>query len=453
MTECSIFSEHRTWNDMTDMKRWEFYNELNEIVYVVDIDNDEVVYMNRKAKEAYGVKQEDFQERKCYELLAGGACPCAFCNNKKLRTGYFSEEVCYNPIVKRKISLKETLIEENGKRYRFTLAVDMGAAGWQEGMGEENEAMINEGLRISLSAPTPELSLNVLLEYLGQSLSSERVYIFEEMADGTFNNTYEWCARDVVPQKENLQNVPFKVVSLWYQRFQQGKSVIIKNLEEVCEKDSDIYEVLKPQNIHSLIVSPLMDEKEIIGFYGVDNPPGKYLEHITTLFQIWGHFIISLLRRRNLVRRLEEMCFQDQLTGIGNRHAMHDYVRAMNVEEKIGIVYCDVMGLKKTNDTKGHEAGDQLLLRACECLKKRFGDYALFRVGGDEFLVLCTGIEEEQLMKKANELRKDMKKADAAMALGCVWRPDGKEEIDDLIKQADKRMYEEKRALHAKTGE
>lgn len=433
------------------MRRWEFYNELNEIVYVVDMDSCQVVYMNKKARESYKIKDGDLQEKKCYELFAGSAAPCASCSSKKLKQGSFLEDVCYNPVIKRKLSLKETMVEADGRRYKFTLAVDMGPAGWQEEAGGNNEAMINEGLRISLSAPTPEISINILLEYLGQSLNGERVYIFEETEGRAFDNTYEWCAEGVVPQKENLKKVPFSVVSMWYQRFQKGKSVIIKNLENIREKDPDIYEYLKPQSIQSLIVSPLMDEKEIIGFYGVDNPPEKYLFHITTLFEIWGHFIISLLRRRNLVRRLEEMCFLDQLTGIGNRHAMHDYIATMDLEKSIGIVYCDVMGLKKANDTKGHQEGDRLLLRACECLKKSFGDFKLFRVGGDEFLALCAEIGEEELRQRIEKVKKEMKKSDAAMAIGCIWRSDGKEDMDHLIRQADQRMYEEKRALYAKS--
>lgn len=83
-------------------------------------------------------------------------------------------------------------------------------------------------------------------------------------------------------------------------------------------------------------------------------------------------------------------------------------------------------------------------------LKRSFDDYALFRVGGDEFLALCSGIREEELIQRTEKLRKDMKISDAAMALGCVWRPDSKEDMDYLIKQADQRMYEEKRALYAK---
>ena len=173
------------------MRRWEFYNELDEIVCVVDMDSHQVVYMNRRACEVYKINDAACQEKRCYELLAGSASPCAACSNKKLKQGYFLEDVCYNPVVKRKLSVKETMIEENGRRYKFTLAVDMGPAGWQEEVGEDNEAMINEGLRISLSAPTPEMSINILLEYLGQSLNSERVYIFEEIEGGAFKNTYE----------------------------------------------------------------------------------------------------------------------------------------------------------------------------------------------------------------------------------------------------------------------
>lgn len=57
---------------MADEKIWEFYEEINEIVYVVDMDSDEMVYMNRKAREIYGINSEkELKKKKCYELLAG----------------------------------------------------------------------------------------------------------------------------------------------------------------------------------------------------------------------------------------------------------------------------------------------------------------------------------------------------------------------------------------------
>lgn len=438
----------------TAARLWEIYEELQEIVYVMDMDTYELVYLNRHAREIYRISSlKDIKGKKCYETLCGSSMPCAICDNRKLRPGHFVEEVRYNPFVGKKLALKDTIIEENGRRYRFELAVDLSAWEQQNKGYEDNETMVNEGLRISLAASTPETSIAVLLEYLGLSLKSERVYIFEETGANAYDNTYEWCASGVEPQKENLQGVSYEVVSLWFQKFLKGENVLIKKLENIREEDPAVYEYLKPQNIESLVVAPLVNEKKIIGFFGVDNPPEQYLENITTLLQILGHFIVALLHRRNHVRRLEELCFQDQLTGLGNRHAMNDFIKDMESRQSVGVLYCDVMGLKRTNDEKGHLEGDNLLIRASECLRKTFGSYALFRVGGDEFLALCKGITQEELEKHVEALKEEMRVRNALMALGYVWRRDGDVDMDQLLKEADGLMYEDKRAWYTRQPE
>lgn len=437
-------------SNSVESKMWEFYEELREIVYVSDVDNYDLVYMNRLARELYGIgSAQEIEGRKCYEVISGSSAPCATCNCGKLKEGIWNEKVKYQPILKKRLSLKDTLIKDGDRNCRFELAVELGDRELNGTAYEANEVMVNEGLRISMAAHTPEKSIAALLEYLGQSLGSERVYIFEEIDGDTFDNTYEWCANGVAPQKDNLQGVPYDVVSLWYQKFYKGENIIIKNVESVRESDRAVYECLMPQKIQSLVVSPLVGEGKIVGFYGVDNPPEKYLEHIMTLLQILGHFIVALLHRRNHVRRLEELCFQDQLTGIGNRHAVHEYIATLKEDKSIGIVYCDVMGLKKANDTEGHQAGDKLLIRASECLRKILGKYRLFRVGGDEFIALCVGIGEQELSEKVERLKAIMREKEAPMSIGCVWRADIRESMDKLLTLADNRMYENKRMLYA----
>ena len=122
------------------------------------------------------------------------------------------------------------------------------------------------------------------------------------------------------------------------------------------------------------------------------------LDYVSDMLQIMVHFIISSLKQRNLIQKLKEMSYCDQLTQIGNRHAMSEYIANLQNGQSLGIVYCDVTGLKHTNDQKGHDAGDKLLIDACECLKKSFGEYGLFRVGGDELLAICAEIREDALM-------------------------------------------------------
>ena len=171
------------------------------------------------------------------------------------------------------------------------------------------ETVINEGLRVALLEETPDQSLEVLLEHLGKALNGERTYIFEQNEFGGDDNTYEWVADGVEPEKENLQNVSSEVCASWYQKFSIGRHIVIENLEEIRETVPLQYEILKQQGIHSLVVVPLYDGKKLIGFYGVDNPPVKLLEYASNMLQTAAYFIVSSLKRRNLVRELQKRSY------------------------------------------------------------------------------------------------------------------------------------------------
>ena len=171
------------------------------------------------------------------------------------------------------------------------------------------EAVINEGLRVALLEETPDQSLEVLLKLLGNALSGERTYIFEQNESGGDDNTYEWTADGVTPEKESLQNVPPEVCASWYRKFGVGKHIVIESLEDIRETEPLQYENLKRQGIHSLVVVPLYDGKKIIGFYGVDNPPVKSLEYASNMLQTAAYFIVSSLKRRNLFRELQKRSY------------------------------------------------------------------------------------------------------------------------------------------------
>jgi signal transduction histidine kinase/ActR/RegA family two-component response regulator len=171
------------------------------------------------------------------------------------------------------------------------------------------ETVINEGLRIALLEETPDQSLEVLLKHLGKALKGERTYIFEQNESGCDDNTYEWVTDGVAPEKANLQNVPPQVCASWYQNFSIGRHIVIENLEDIRESEPLQYENLKRQGIHSLVVVPLYDGKKLIGFYGVDNPPVKSLEYVSNMLQTAAYFIVSSLKRRNLVRELQKRSY------------------------------------------------------------------------------------------------------------------------------------------------
>ncbi len=437
-------------------KIWEFFENLNEFVYVSDMDSYELIYMNRKLLEMHGFcSLEEIAGKKCYEVFQNCSKPCAICNNHELLPGSFKEWGYYNPILSKHLVLKDTMIVDNGRNCRIELALDAEASEWRSNMLHSYrnlEKMVNEGLRLALQAATPDRTIEVILEYLGKALNAERTYIFEKNEGGGDDNTYEWVANGIEPEKDNLQNVPSKVCANWYRRFIENKKVVIEDLEDIRDEDPLQYENLKRQNIRSLVVFPLYSDKEVIGFYGVDNPPKGLLDYAFDMLQIMGHFITSSMKRRNLVTMLQQMSYFDQLTQFGNRYAMNEHIKNMPDEENVGIVFCDMTGLKWVNDTQGHEAGDRLILSACESLRRVFNGYELFRIGGDEFLALCLGIEEKEFKEKVQELKKDIEENVITMAAGAVWQKKGKKNIDRLLLKSEKLMYEDKLAYYKAAG-
>ena len=435
-------------------KIWEFFENMNELVYVSDMDSYELLYMNKKAREMYNFASvEELAGRKCHELIQGSKGPCAMCNNKDLEPGYFKEWSYYNPQLNRHFILKDTMIQYGDRRCRMELAFDNTIHQQQSQMidsYQKLESLANEGMRVALQATVPDQSLEVILEYLGNALKGERTYIFERNAKGNDDNTYEWVANGVEPAKDMLQDLPAEVCAKWYQDFREDKNIMIHDLEDIRESDPLQYENLKRQNIHALVVVPLYFDKKIIGFYGVDNPPKGALDYAETMLQIMAHFIVSSIRRRELLKQLQNMSFRDRLTQLGNRFAMDEYVDRVCADESIGVVYGDITGLKRINDSQGHEAGDRLILRACDCLREVFGGYGLFRTGGDELLALCPGITQETLNEKVQELKSCMPKHDVVMAVGAVWRADSRDGVDWLLSEADRLMYEEKAAYYKK---
>ncbi len=144
--------------------------------------------------------------------------------------------------------------------------------------------------------------------------------------------------------------------------------------------------------------------------------------------------------------------YHDQMTDLKNRRAYSEDVERINADmpEEFCVVIADVNGLKVTNDTLGHDAGDELIKGAAECLGKAFeGIGTLYRIGGDEFCILSAGQREqtEQGMLRLEQITADWKGTllkKISISAGISYgRPDVP--FDELFEEADSRMYEHKR--------
>ena len=315
----------------------------------------------------------------------------------------------------------------------------------------ERQVALNNALHDALIEHNADTSIEVFLERLCKYTNGERMYIFEEREKGYLDNTYEWCAQGVTPQKQNLQKVPLEVVQIWYDYFDRKENVIIEDLEAIREDNPVVYEYLKPQEITSLAACPIIMQNSIIGFFGIDNPPKSSLEDVSNLLLTIGHFIVATLQKRELMNELTHMSYHDQLTGARNRHALEMYCKEISKSDSLGIIFCDVTGLKEVNDKQGHEAGDALLHHACESVWAVFEPKHFFRMGGDEFLVVYPQVGELEFLDKVEQMKEAMLERNVVLAIGVSWVAENNREIEELIRLAESKMYENKREYYRKS--
>lgn len=438
---------------------WKLFDDLGEIVYVSDMDTNELIYLNKKGLRTYGFRTpQDFAGKTCHEVLQKCSRPCTMCNNPELVPGHFIKWDFYNPVLREYMLLFDTMLLQDGRRCRLEIAVDITK---QEQRNQENakqniqnnlEMMVNSAVGIAVQRPTPDATIDCLLEHIGQMLDGERAYIFEKAEDESISNTYEWVSTGGIPEKDNLQNLPPEAWETWRQRFQESQFVSISHIENIRETDPIQYGILREQNVNSLVVIPLYDGEKINGFFGVDNPPVEILEHASALLNIMGHFISAAIKRRNLVRQLQDMSYRDQQTGFGNRFALSHFAEHVDQSRSLGVLFCDITGLKKINDTLGHKEGDMLIARCAACMRRVFDKAMLFRFGGDELVALCPGVEESELPQMVERFKAVLSEDDANMAIGCAYAQAGSVNMDSLMSEAETLMYKDKSLYYQTHG-
>jgi diguanylate cyclase (GGDEF)-like protein len=156
-------------------------------------------------------------------------------------------------------------------------------------------------------------------------------------------------------------------------------------------------------------------------------------------------------------KNFRDMANTDSMTGVRNKHAYTDaetYLNQMikdNLIDKLGIIVCDINGLKHVNDTKGHAAGDQLIKDASSLICEHFNHGAVYRIGGDEFAVILQekGFDtmHEVLAAINREVEDNLKKNKVVVSVGYSELTSDDRLVHDVFERADKMMYERKQQL------
>ena len=151
------------------------------------------------------------------------------------------------------------------------------------------------------------------------------------------------------------------------------------------------------------------------------------------------------------------MANTDSMTGVRNKHAYSETETYLNHRirqndiDKLAIVVCDINGLKIVNDTLGHAAGDKLIKDACSMICEYFTHGAVYRIGGDEFVVILQEKGFDTLQEVITDINRaieeNIKKKEVVISIGYSQLTPEDQLVHDVFERADQMMYERKKQL------
>ncbi len=293
-------------------------------------------------------------------------------------------------------------------------------------------------------------ALNIIVDASGAK-GCRAIYIDHDKKEVI---NYGKVLRDKRWQKRETEYITYDLVKEWSDVIDVSDALIIKDerdMEMVAEIDPEWAESMRESGVTSLVMVPLHREKAVVGYLYVVNFDVDRVAEVKEILVMTSYILGTEIANHQLVKKLDEISSVDELTGLGNRRAMHrkmDMIRRAGSKTPFGVVNLDLNGLKAVNDNEGHEAGDALLVQAGEILEKVFYQEDLFRTGGDEFVVIISDIEKDAFDHKLITLRDNMdKNVDVSFAIGEFWS-DGSDELKDAFRYADERMYEDKKIFY-----
>lgn len=160
------------------------------------------------------------------------------------------------------------------------------------------------------------------------------------------------------------------------------------------------------------------------------------------------------LRNEYAQFQLAELGRVDLLTGVKSRNSYEQELAGYpeRCKASLSCVFADLNGLHELNETVGHADGDEALKGVSAALKGAFGEDDVYRIGGDEFVVLACDLDERELAGKVGLVRQATEQRSCHVSIGVARSQAPVSDMNDLVKRAELGMYSDKRRYYEQEG-
>ncbi len=264
--------------------------------------------------------------------------------------------------------------------------------------------------------------INDILSTVRDYYDAEYVYYIEK-EQGDIETIYEWCAENVEWQRDRLKLMPSDQYPKWLK-------------EEITDTTSDSYSVFRQIS---------EDTTAVIAAVGVHRG-GCTLDMMRALLP----YIPQAIALQKMQKQQEYLSYHDDLTGLLNRNSLVDYLENTDTSElrSLGALSVDINGLKNFNQEFGRDYGDEVVIRVGEVLQEYFHSADVYRLTGDEYLVLSGNVTYEEFTKQVYAAHTKLDNISLGLAsMGYAWEKVDID-IDKLVNSAEVMMRDEKKKYY-----
>jgi diguanylate cyclase (GGDEF)-like protein len=308
---------------------------------------------------------------------------------------------------------------------------------------------------INISSNEVDTTVYNTLKKVGLFIGVDRVclYMFKRYRLKAVKN-YEWCDKDIKPRIKVLGGFPKEKRLWWMKKLNNNEPVYIYDTSEIKVNRIAEKEIIKPDDVESLVIVPLIYGNAIKGFLILESIKKKKLwtKNDINLLKLVGEILIDSLERRGADEEIKELALKDRLTGLYNRAYFEEELKRIDTKRNLPISFIlgDVNGLKLINDAFSVREGDKLLKKIAAILKKccRKEDI-IARWGGDEFSILLPKTNDkdsEEILKRIRNTcdKTKINSVPVGISLGTSTKKSNEDDIKDIIKEAEDWMYRRK---------
>ena len=425
-------------------------NETSERVYVMDIENYEMLFMNTPLyEEIEQVRGEfDWRNRPCYEVLYDRMSPCEFCNIhqlKKHESLYWQRRSHLN---QQQYICKDTLINWQGRRAKMEIVYNVTTTADVLQVLEKTLGSVDtlkQCVRVVTDTGTFRYSFRKLLRFVCKYYGAERSSIYEEKEDGELIMHY-WendSSAGVLPRiDDDIRQDIYQSIQKYSNK--QG-ILILDNIAATEHRAPEIIGFLKKAKIWTVYSILLKRGDKRLGCLSVVNPK----QHVGDILLIstLAAFLANEIVRNQINEKQEYELTHDPHTGANNFSSYMNKIAAQLEIHSAGLAVVDVNNMKQINNDFGLEYGNRMVSEVAQILQKSFGAENVYRFHSDKFTVLCMDEDRNTFAGQVETARQILAKHEVGACVGYVW-DDYEMDFPKMMEHAEDLLRIEKRRFH-----